>query len=234
MAEPTIDVLDLLAMHGPAGRGRPGTRCTMTVVRELEEADIIRLTMQKPEEVGGVASLQRVKQVHHQIAKMVAGGVKSNLIAAAVGLGPMRVHQLMQDPLFLELVEYYKTQKDELYVATHEKLASLTQMAAEELSARLEEKPDAFSNGELMRLVETAGDRSVAPPKVTQPTAAASQQVTVVFAGMGKPQQALPQALPEGTPAIPKAIDGTVLLAAPALPEASQASPEAASDVEED
>jgi len=87
---------------------------------------------------------------------------------------PGRISILKKDPAFAELIEYYKTQKDEAYVNVHERLAVLGLSSVEELAERLEDAPEGFTNRELMELSALGLDRAGFAPvsKAAAPTSA--------------------------------------------------------------
>lgn len=113
----------------------------------------------------GAPSVLRLRARHHRIAKLVADGTSDIQIGAIVSITAVRVSQLKADPAFQELVAFYQHQKDEIYFSAHEQLADLGIAAAEELAERLETTPDKFSHSQLLALMESAFDRSIAPKK---------------------------------------------------------------------
>lgn len=160
----SFDIIDLGALSLGSARGRKPTEHGFAVVRELTEADIPLLLM--PEALGSkTPAVQKMRQSHHALARLLAEGRKGVECSAILGISQSRISILRQDPAFQELVEFYSKQKDEIYLDVHQRLAGLAVDTLEEIHERLGEDPDSFSNKELLMVAEMALDRSVAPPK---------------------------------------------------------------------
>lgn len=157
-----LSVLDFLAE-----RKRPAERVELEVTRELGEGDLRELQTPAPVRATPAQSpLDRIKEVHHIQARLLAEGKSLRQVAAIVGSSIARLRTLELDPTFQELIEYYRDQVTIKWLDVHEKLALGTAAAVEELLQRLEEHPETFTNNQLRMLVETFGDRSIAPSKV--------------------------------------------------------------------
>jgi len=152
----------------PPSRGKRGGPIHATFGRELNAADVEGL-WHVP--FGGIESetrpLLRIRNAHHSMARLIAEGRKDVEIAAITGYSPSRISVLKGDPAFKELVAYYKGQVAEVFLNVHERLASVSMGAVEELQERLEEKPEGFANRELMELAELGLDRTGFGPKST-------------------------------------------------------------------
>jgi len=160
----SFDIIDLGALSLGSARGRKPAEHGFAVVRELTEADIPLLLM--PEALGSkTPAVQKMRQSHHALARLLAEGRKGVECSAILGISQSRISILRQDPAFQELVEFYSKQKDEIYLDVHQRLAGLAVDTLEEIHERLGEDPDSFSNKELLMVAEMALDRSVAPPK---------------------------------------------------------------------
>jgi hypothetical protein len=75
---------------------------------------------------------------------------------------------------------YYGTQAEAKYLDVHERIATLGMAALDELQERLEEKPEDFSNGALLKIATDLMDRSVTKPNAAPPTNGVSLSVTFV------------------------------------------------------
>lgn len=121
--------------------GRRTKEVSCEVVRPLELADLALLTaergVQKP-----VPMVQRITARHRLLAKCLADGLKDSEAAVQTGYTQSRISILKQDPSFRDLVEYYRTVKDEQYVDMHKKAAGF----AEDLVDSLQ---DDLDNGKL-------------------------------------------------------------------------------------
>lgn len=182
------DVLDFIALQSVNRRG-----LEMSVVRELTPEDA---GAEKTPEAQRREPIQRLAQRHHNQAMLIAEGRSQIEVCAKLGCSQTTLSRLMHDPMFQELVEFYRVQKEQVYLDAHAKLAMLGTTAAEELLARLEDDPDKFSNMDLKKIMEAAMDRSIAPSKAGAGGAVAGQNtaVTITFSGMGA--KALPNPAP--------------------------------------
>lgn len=100
-----------------------------------------------------IASIRRIREQHHEIARLLAEGRKLFEISASTGYTSSYISALREDPAFGELLTYYRTIKRERFVVFQEKLGQLGTAAIEELMERLENDPKDFSNKELTALV---------------------------------------------------------------------------------
>lgn len=132
-------------------------------VRDLVESD---LQSARGRSVNSqTPSIARIRDSHHSLARLIADGVKDVDISAITGYSPSRISILKNDPAFSNLVEHYRRNRSEAFATVHERFVSLSKDAAEELQARLDEKPESFDNEELMELTKLAADRTGFGPK---------------------------------------------------------------------
>ena len=155
--------LEALALIG-AGRGKKSAPVQVAYVRDLCEEDLGDLLLPAP--LGtSTPSIKSIRAPHHTLARLIADGEAGVKISAITGYSQSRISILQEDPTFRELVEYYKGQKDEIYLDHHKRLAEVGTMALEVLAENLEKEPEEFSNKLLLSIVESTFDRSVAPSK---------------------------------------------------------------------
>lgn len=81
------------------------------VVRELTETEVL------VEAPSRAPTLTRLRDSHHQVARLVAAGLRPAQIATQTGYALSRLSILQNDPAFLELVEFYRVSKDEAAIA---------------------------------------------------------------------------------------------------------------------
>jgi hypothetical protein len=140
------------------------------------------------------STLSRVKFSHHQAARLLVRGLDAIEVALVTGYSPSTIRSLQSDPVFGELLAFYASQVEELHAESAAQLDSLGRDAMGELQARLEASPQAFSNRELMEVVELAMGSS---PKGAKQGGAPSQSpvsVQVVFTERAGEAQAQAQA----------------------------------------
>lgn len=174
--------MDLFASHG-----RPTTLppLELDLVRPLANQDLAEA---KGRSAGAtVPVLQKVRSVHHKQAALLASGLTAVEVAAATGATSARIGQLLKDPTFMELLAYYQDQAMAKLLNESEriktKLLRATEDALDEINDRLEDdtKRQAMPVGELRKIVEMGGDRTVAPPKATAPSVIPPTQITLNF-----------------------------------------------------
>lgn len=151
--------LEVLQAFGRKSRGRGASKPPLAfeVTRELNLDDALVMQnapARKQGEAGAVANLQRLRTIHHQIARMVAGGEKHVNISRILGITPERIHQLTKDPAFVELMEHYKGLEEVAELSLKHRFYLLGTSGMEELQERLMDAPDSFGNGHLMDLVK--------------------------------------------------------------------------------
>lgn len=163
--DPSYESLIDMTMPGGGIPRRGAGRATVEVLatRELTHADLGALTSGA---IGATTpSLTKLRSPHHNMARLLASGVKAVEVSAITGYSQSRISILQGDPAFQELVAYYRTQAAQVYVDVHVRLAELGTVGIEVLQERLDEQPESFGNRELMSLVELTMDRTVAPAK---------------------------------------------------------------------
>lgn len=161
-------ILDELIGQG-IGRGRKKKlkSVRVSIERELTQEDVLRLAFDQ--KTTNVPSIQKIRNSHHFVARLLAEGRKSYEIGLITGYTPGRISQLARDPTFKELIAYYKANLSEVYVDVHRRLASFALDALEEIQSRLDEEPERFSNKELNEYMNAALDRSgYGPTSTTQ------------------------------------------------------------------
>jgi hypothetical protein len=113
------------------------------------------------DERGTVApTIKKLRTKHHALARAIASGLDDGDAAVLIGYTASRVSILKSDPSFKELVRFYTAKVEDQYLGMHERMAGLGLDAVNELSDRLEEDPDAFSNTQLMEMASRMADRT--------------------------------------------------------------------------
>lgn len=150
------------------GPGRRNADITAEVVRDLTAEDMELLRGER-----GIQPkpIQRLRERHHTMARLIAEGRKIGEVAAIVGMEISRVSILQGDPTFKELVVFYRGEVEARYVEVHETLAGLSLDAAiklrEKLEASDEEGADQISIAQLIELTKLGADRTGHGPSST-------------------------------------------------------------------
>lgn len=162
---PDEDLLDSIALSG-LGRGRATGGCELHYVRDLTQEDI-ELLLTSPAVPATPRPLQTLRAAHHQVARLVAEGQSDVVISSITGRTPASVWQLKQDPTFQQLVAYYSEQVGEQFLDAQKQIAALGMTAVEIIQERLEDPEIAkgIPTSVLMKIAESALDRSIAPNK---------------------------------------------------------------------
>jgi hypothetical protein len=147
--------------------GRATLPVTAAIERELTLADVEALG---DERETAPRLLKRVSDRHHSLARLVASGMEQDKAALVVGYEPARVSILKRDPMFQELVEFYRSQESKTVRDLGEKLAGIASDALDEIADRLEDEEERkkISLTNLMKLGEMGADRTGFGPSSTQ------------------------------------------------------------------
>ena len=105
-------------------------------------------------------SIARLRQIHHEIARLLASGLTETEVAASTGYSLSRISILKGDPSFKELLAYYAARSEEQFLDVRKRLAILGTDAVAELQDRLDYKPDSLTNTQLIEITKTTLDRA--------------------------------------------------------------------------
>jgi hypothetical protein len=146
-----------LVLGSPGGSASPVL--DIKVIRPMTAEDVISLNSNP---LGrGVTPVQRMRYVHHTLARLIADGTSYAEASAITGHSPERIATMVHDdPAFQELIAHYAGEARKQYLDVHSRLAALGMTTIEELQERLEVAPGKFSNKELFALAEIVLDRS--------------------------------------------------------------------------
>ncbi len=217
--------LDNLGLRAPPSRGAPRSKLFYTYERDLDEGDVSTLLSNPAREVT-TPSIQKLKQSHHTLARLLAEGTTQVEAAAITGYSLSRISVLKLDPAFCELLVYYSSQQKEIYLNVHQRLASLGLDALEELHDRLNDPSQPpMSNKELQDLVALSFDRAGYGPRSTKVNEfkfsldglleAVKEEVSERSLGSIKTLDARPQFSPSHQESLPSEADGPEALPHP-------------------
>lgn len=141
-------------------RGRALTSLELEILGSIEPGDLVCR-----ETDGGLPSsetptLARLRGIHHDIARLLATGLTPAEVSATTGYSPSRISTLQNDPSFKELLAFYSAKDAEVFVDVRKRLAVLGLDASAELTDRLVEKPESFTNTQLIELTKATLDRA--------------------------------------------------------------------------
>jgi hypothetical protein len=157
-------------------RGRPAVVIMMELERELTSEDIFRFATMNAHPFTARPAIQRLREVHHRVARLLASGMTIAEVAIRTGRSEGRVSDLQQDPAFKELIHYYTSQIEEVEITdaqrAREDYSDINDLVREEIMRRLEDpsKINEIPVDELRRLMTDTGDRTHSPPKTAVPS----------------------------------------------------------------
>ena len=146
------DLLDEITFS--PGQGRRAKPLVVDVVRALTPEDLADLTDPGALVVTPFQSLKRITHAHHSIAKLLVKGYPNAQVSEISGYAPAYISTLQRDPAFAELVSYYRSEREIVFVDTLERMKALGLATLDELQHRLAEDPDGWSNRELMEMAK--------------------------------------------------------------------------------
>src|SRR6202012_5010477 len=145
---------DMVIGSARGGRKPSANQVLAEIVRELDDSDLP--TILNPPPVGSsVPTVKELRSAHHQVAQLIAQGVPQVQISLMTGMSQSRISILKtQDPAFQELVSYYQTQKEAIFVDVLERMKSLGIATLDKIQEQLDSNPGSWSKRELMELAE--------------------------------------------------------------------------------
>lgn len=141
----------------PRTRGRAAKPLVAVEVRELREADLALLEVERATKA---PEIKRLRQRHHSLARLLAAGLKDGEAAAILGYDPSRVSILKADPAFQQLLRHYTEMRDAEFADMHRRMADLGIEAIEELRERVAENPEDVSSALLLEIATKTADRT--------------------------------------------------------------------------
>lgn len=148
-----IDSIDEILL--PERRAQRGP-VAWTLIRELTLDDLAPLmdSGALTPQPANARNLSSVRSTHHMIAQLMAEGKGNAEISLIMGYNPGYLSALRNDPAFRELLAYYGTEREKVFVDVLERMKGLGVHALEELHERVEQGPEKFKNRELLEIAE--------------------------------------------------------------------------------
>ncbi len=176
--------------------GASGTAVLWEIVRPLDENDVAALAAPPPMKT---PSITTIKHSHHQLAQLLAQGRSNAEASLMTGYSQTRISILKSDPAFCDLLAYYSSQRDAIFVNVLERMKVLGLSTLDELTRRLEESGDRFSARELMELAKlTLIDGRVSPGGAGAASAAGAAGGMNLTVNFVSPPEAAPTITIEG------------------------------------
>lgn len=133
------------------------------ITRELSQIDIDSLAKPGAIPRGEViprGEMQRIRGLHHAVARALVDGLRIVEVSAVTGYSPSRIEALQADPSFQMLMAFYQEKKEVAYVDMHKRIAALGEDAVAEIHERVVDTPQDISTNALIEIAKLALDRS--------------------------------------------------------------------------
>jgi hypothetical protein len=137
--------------------GRPPASVVFGDIRPLTPEDLAAADSGAPAQ--SIAGLQKVREVHHQAARLLATGMKAVEVSAIVGLSQSRLSLLQADPTFAELLAHYRNEEARSFADVQQRAVALGLDAMAELHERIVENAKEVPNSTLIEIMKSALDR---------------------------------------------------------------------------
>lgn len=109
--------------------------------------------------------LKALRSKHHMLAMTLASGATAEQAAFITQYSVSTIRVLERSPMFQNLMEYYRSQKQHEFKDFHSKAAMIGMDALEELHERLATSPEEIKTKELLAIVDSMFDRTIMPKK---------------------------------------------------------------------
>lgn len=157
-------------------RGKFLSPLELEVLDAIDVSDLVERSS-SPLSTSEAPTIARLRQIHHEIARLLASGLSETEVAASTGYSQSRISILKSDPSFKELLAYYSRHNEEAFVDVRKRLAMLGTDAIAELQDRLDYKSDSLTNTQLIEITKATLDRAGFSP------VAKSENVQVLLTG---------------------------------------------------
>lgn len=150
---------DKKKMKAETTKGKMLSPLELEVLGGVDVSDLVERTTAELQ-TSEAPSIARLRQIHHEIARLLASGLTETEVAASTGYSLSRISILKGDPSFKELLAYYAARSEEQFLDVRKRLAILGTDAVAELQDRLDYKPDSLTNTQLIEITKTTLDRA--------------------------------------------------------------------------
>lgn len=162
-----MDLSDIIVPEGVLCK--PVVTCVVEGI--LEEDDLRELMLSsdlgaEPVEGDDPTDLKKIREKHHSVARMIAGGLSQRMVSHLCGYSEGYLSVLLNNPSMRELIELYRLQQGQASQLIVEKLKTVGLQATEELQDRLADGK--LNNQELLSLAKLGLDRGGHGPSSSQ------------------------------------------------------------------
>jgi hypothetical protein len=151
---------------------KPKPLVTCVIEGHLEESDLRELAlstqvaMDEDDSDDDPTRLKKIREKHHSIARMIAGGLTQRMVSQLCGYTEGYVSILLNNPAIKELIELYRIQQGSAAAVVTEKMRTVGLKAVEKLEKKIE--AGELSNQELLGAAKLGLDRGGHGPQSKQ------------------------------------------------------------------
>lgn len=117
-------------------------------------ADDLAAIQSPPPVAAGAQQVKTLRHSHHRLAELIAKGASGAEISLTTGYSASYISIIQGDPAFAELIAYYESQKQTIFVDAMERLRVVGLDAAEKLHEQLHDSDVVWTKRELMELID--------------------------------------------------------------------------------
>lgn len=105
--------------------------------------------------------LTRLRDSHHQVARLIAAGLRTEEVSRISGYSPSRLAWLQnQDPAFKELVAFYRLDREETQMNVEARLLGVALDAVQTFHERMLDEPETISPATVLEAAKVLLDRA--------------------------------------------------------------------------
>jgi hypothetical protein len=145
------ELIDEIVLGSARGGRIIASELFVDVVRPLTPEDVPMLNMPVKSSLPGT---QTIRHSHHKLAQLIVQGIDQETCSLMTGYAPSVVSNLQRDPAFQELIAYYRSERQIVFVDVLERMKVLGLSTLDELQHRLELEPEKFSKRELLEMAK--------------------------------------------------------------------------------
>jgi hypothetical protein len=98
--------------------------------------------------------LTRISHSHHNLAQLIALGKEYEYISLVTGYSTTYIGVIQSDPLFAELLQYYRSVREMVFVDVVERMKVAALTTLDQLQESLEDEPERWSKREKMEFLK--------------------------------------------------------------------------------
>lgn len=175
------DIVFAPQRRGPRNGAGKLEELEFSVVRELNELDLVDISQGRPLVPQRISTPSEMKHSHHQLAQLIAQGREVVEISYLTGYTPSYISALKGGKDFQELIGYYQVQREQIFVDTMARMKVAGVSSLERLQALLDDQEEKWTKRELMEMAELMLIKPGQAKGASAPSGASPVTVNVKF-----------------------------------------------------